>query len=203
MAAIGEDRRVAANSGGFDRLYVSLVPLPAACMVATLASDLLYWSTGAAFWLHASECLLGAGLATGAFAAADGLMRYISAGRIRPSRICWLHVVSNVLALLLSLTNLIYRLNEEPRRAVVPAGIGLTAIVVCLLLFTARLGRDIAAQEGAQPQDESGPIWEEDPEPVTPAARARRSPRQGSRRIRASRAGRSGPARAETEPPAA
>lgn len=153
MAAIdawgAAGRKTASGFDRWDSLYISLVPLPAAFLIATLISDTLYWATASSAWSRLSEWLLGAGLATGAFAAADGLIRYIASGRIRPSRICWIHVVGNMLALLLSLSNLVYRLNEDPGHALVPAGISLTAIVVCLLLFTARLGRDLSAGESA------------------------------------------------------
>ncbi|HEX4585890.1 MAG TPA: DUF2231 domain-containing protein [Burkholderiaceae bacterium] len=145
----------------WDSLYVSLVPLPAAFIVATLVSDVLYCAVGGAFWSLTSEWLLGAGLATGAFAAADGLIRYIASGGIQPSRICWTHVTGNVLASVLSLSNLVYRLNEERDHAVVPAGIALTAIAVCLLLLTAQLNRDMAMQGGTDELDESEPIWDE------------------------------------------
>src|SRR6202035_5569581 len=118
MAWIDEGRRkplppAARRLAGWDSLYFALVPLPAAFMSATLVSDILYWITARALWAHASEWLLGAGLASGAFAAADGLIRYVASGGIRPSRVCWMHVVGNMLALLLSLSNLVYRLNED------------------------------------------------------------------------------------------
>jgi len=141
---VDEGRRQPAEADRWDSLYVSLIPMPAAFMLATLISDALYWLTAAPFWSHASEWLLGAGLATGAIAAAQALVLYVSLGRLRPSRTCWMHVVGHLLALLLSLSNLVYRLNEDVGRAVVPAGISLTAIAVFLLLFTARLGRDPA-----------------------------------------------------------
>jgi uncharacterized membrane protein len=173
MVTIDEGRRGGVTSAGlksedWDSLYISLVPLPAAFMVATLVSDLLYWGTGGAFWSEVSEWLLGAGLATGAFAAADGLIQYVASGCIRPSRICWMHVVGNMLALLLSLSNLVYRLNEDRGHAVVPAGISLTAIVVCLLVFTSRLGRDIARNDAAADPDDPDLIWED----AAPPARA-------------------------------
>ena len=72
-----------------------------------------------------------------------------------------MHVVGNMLALLLSLSNLVYRLNEDRGQAVLPAGISLTAIVVCLLLFTARLGRDIARNDPAADLDDPDLIWED------------------------------------------
>jgi uncharacterized membrane protein len=146
MLIMNEGRRKDAEADGWDSLYVSLVPMPAAFMLATLMSDCLYWVTGVRFWSSASEWLLGTGLATGAIAAAQALVLYVSLGRLRPSRTCWMHVVGHLLALLLSLSNLVYRLNEDVGQAVVPAGIGLTAIAVFLLLFTARLGRDVAPE---------------------------------------------------------
>jgi uncharacterized membrane protein len=127
-----------------DSLYISLVPLPAALLTAALISDGLYWFTAAAVCAHASEWLLSAGLASGAVAAADGLIRYVSVGGVRPSKACWIHAGGNLLALLLSGFNLIYRLSMDPSGAVVPAGTTLTAIVVCLLIATAYLGRSLA-----------------------------------------------------------
>jgi len=88
----------------WDSLYISLVPLPAAFMVATTGqrpSLLGYWR---GLLVRCLEWLLGAGLATARFAAGDGLIQYLASGRIRPSRICWMHVVGNMLALLLSLS---------------------------------------------------------------------------------------------------
>ncbi len=131
-------------SNDWDTLYVTLVPLPTALVFAVLVSDTLFWLTGTALFSQASVWLLGAALTSGLVAAADGLMRYVSVGCLRPSKTCLLHVVSNLLALSLSLSNLIYRLNEDPARSVVPAGICLTAAVLLLLIGAARLGRGIA-----------------------------------------------------------
>jgi len=164
------------RGGGWDSLYVSLVPLPAALMIATLASDGLYWATRSALWSHLSEWLLGAGLASGAIAAADGLIRYVAAGLIRPSRICWMHVVGNVLALLLSLSNLVYRLNADRASAIVPAGIALSAIAVCLLVFTARLGRDVAGRDAGDALDQFEPLWNGSPVPAGPTGERSAAP---------------------------
>lgn len=124
----------------WDTLYFSLIPLPAALLGAVLISDVLFWSNADPLWTHVSEWLLGAGLATGALSAAEGLICYVTSGGVRPSRACWIHVVGNLLALLLSASNLIYRLNEGPGDTIVPAGIALTAVAVCLLAGTAYLG---------------------------------------------------------------
>jgi uncharacterized membrane protein len=136
----------------WDSLYISLVPLPAVLLGAALVSDVLYWVTAAAICARASEWLLAAGLSSGALAAAEGLIRYVAAGGVQPSRACWMHVTGNLLALLLSASNLVYRLNEDATNAVVPAGITLTAIVVCLLFVTAYQGRGLVSYA---PNDEA------------------------------------------------
>jgi uncharacterized membrane protein len=138
----------------WDSLYVSLVPLPAALLGAALLGDVLYWVTATSLYARASEWLLAAGLATGALSAAEGLVRYVAAGRIRPSRASWMHVIGNVLALLLTASNLAYRLNQDAARAVVPAGITLTAIVVCLLIATACAERGLVAHPTIDDRDE-------------------------------------------------
>lgn len=138
-----------------DSLYISLVPLPTALLGAALAGDLLFLVTGLDLYAHASEWLLAAGLATGALSAAEGVIRYVAAGSVRPSRACWMHVIGNVLSLLLTATNLIYRLNQDAAHAVLPAGITLTAIVVGLLIATASLGRGFASD-----RPEEGDDWD-------------------------------------------
>jgi uncharacterized membrane protein len=144
--------------GRWDSLYISLVPLPTVLLIAVLISDSLYWATGSPSFSRASEWLLGAGLTTGVIAAADGLIRYVSVGCIRLSRTCWMHVVGDMLALVLSLSNLIYRLNEDGAGAVVPTGISLTAIVLCLLFATAGLGGGIGIDTHDGEADETEPL---------------------------------------------
>jgi len=128
----------------WESLRIKLIPLPAALLGAALLSDGLYCFTGDAVCARASEWLLGAGLATGAIAGVNGLIRYLSVRAFRPSARYWMHVVGSVLALLVAASNLIYRLSQGPTGAVFPAGITLTAIVMCLLLVAAYLGRAFA-----------------------------------------------------------
>ena len=134
-----EDRHEDLGVDVWDSLYISLIPLPAALLGTALVSDGLFWLTGA----------------TGAIAAANGLIRYLSEGTLRPSKICSMHVIGNLLALVLSASNLTYRLNEDPGRAVIPAGVTLSAIVVMLLVATAYLGRGLAPEvfEGVDDED--------------------------------------------------
>jgi uncharacterized membrane protein len=93
-------------------------------------------------------------LGSGALAAAEGMIRYVAGGSVRPSRARWIHVIGNLLALLLSASNLIYRLNEDATKAVLPTGITLTAIVVCLLMVTAYLGRGLVSDASIDEADD-------------------------------------------------
>ena len=136
-----------------DSFHISLMLFPA-LLVTVLASDVLYWVAGASFYARASEWALAAGLASGVFSAAEWLIRYIAAGSIRPSRACWIHVTGKLLAMLLTAANLIYRLNDDAPRAIVPTGIALTAIVLGLLIATAYLGRAFASEAPAEGCDD-------------------------------------------------
>jgi len=129
-----------------ESLHLSSVLLPV-LVSAALASDALYWITGLALYVRASEGLLAAGLASGLLAAGEWLIRYIAVASsgIRPSRATWTHVTGKLLALLLTASNLIYRFIESAPNAVVPAGIVLTAIVLSLLVATAYLGKALAS----------------------------------------------------------
>jgi uncharacterized membrane protein len=153
MSAVScEDKDLVAYTG--DSLHISLVPLPAALLVAALGSDGLYWLTADAVCARASEWLLGAGLALGSMAAAEWLIRYLSV-RMRPSRARRMHVGGTLLALLLSAAGLVCRLTADPGGAMMQAGIGLSAIVVCLLVWTALLGRRLAPRVlGGQSDDD-------------------------------------------------
>jgi uncharacterized membrane protein len=143
----------------WDALYISMVPLPTALLGATLISDGMFWLDGAPIWARLSQGLLVGGLASGLFAAVDALLRYISIGSIRSSRIGWANVAGNLMALLLTLSNLVYRWVDDRGNAVVPAGIALSAVVMCLLLATAWLGRDLAIDTLLDDHEEADTIW--------------------------------------------
>ncbi len=143
LAVRYEDKELILPAG--DSLHLSSVLLPV-LVGAALASDALYWFTGLVLYVRASEGLLAVGLASGLLAAGEWLIRYIAVASsgIRPSRATWTHVTGKLLALLLTASNLIYRLIESAPSSVVPTGIVLTAIVLSLLIATAYLGKALA-----------------------------------------------------------
>lgn len=123
-------------------IHPMLVPFPIAFLVGALLSDIAFWRGGDLFWATASVYLLGAAIAMALLAALAGLTDFIGDSRIRAKRPAWLHLIGNVTIVLLSIVNLLMRL-EDPAVHIVPVGLAISAIVAVLLLFTGWLGGEL------------------------------------------------------------
>jgi uncharacterized membrane protein len=123
-------------------IHPMLVPFPIAFLVGTLATDLVFWSTGDAFWARASMWLVGAGVVMGGLAAVFGLTDFLTIERARgPTG--WTHFLGNLLAVILSLVSLLLRIGD-PAAAILPGGLVLSVIVVGILLVTGWMGGELA-----------------------------------------------------------
>jgi uncharacterized membrane protein len=116
-------------------LHPMLIPFPIAFFVFAFLCDLAFWRTGDAFWATAALWLLGAGLVMAALAAVFGLIDFLGEPRIRVLNDAWLHAGGNVLAVLIALYNW-YTRYTTGEAAILPTGLLLSLIVVCILLFT-------------------------------------------------------------------
>jgi uncharacterized membrane protein len=116
-------------------LHPMLVPFPIAFFVATFLCDLAFWRTGVSFWSVVSLWLLGAGLVMATLAAVVGLIDFFGEARIRALNDAWWHAGGNALAVLIELYNWYLRY-QTGEAAIVPTGVLLSLIVVCILLFT-------------------------------------------------------------------
>jgi uncharacterized membrane protein len=116
-------------------IHPMLIPFPIAFFVATFACDVAYWVTGNEAWPNAAIWLLGAGIIMAALAAAVGLIDVAGDRRIRDLSDVWWHAGGNVVAVLIELYNWFARYSEGSA-AVLPKGLILSLIVVCILLFT-------------------------------------------------------------------
>ena len=116
-------------------IHPMLIPFPIAFFVATFVCDLLFWRTHNPGWVTASLWLLGAGLIMAALAAIVGLIDVLSEPRIRALNDAWYHAGGNVVAVLIELYNW-YSRYVHGDAAVLPVGLLLSLIVVCILLFT-------------------------------------------------------------------
>jgi uncharacterized membrane protein len=116
-------------------LHPMLIPFPVAFFVSTFACDLAYWSSGNSGWTTASLWLLGAGIIMALIAALAGLTDFLSEPQIRGLNDAWWHAGGNILAVLIEAGNWYIRF-ANGSASVLPTGIILSAIVVCILLFT-------------------------------------------------------------------
>jgi uncharacterized membrane protein len=123
-------------------IHPMLIPFPIAFFVATFACDVAFWITGDAGWFEATMWLLGAGLILAGLAAVAGLTDVLGDARIRGLGTAWWHAGGNLLAVVIEIVNIFLR-DAEGSGAVLPTGIILSAIVVCILLFTGWKGWEL------------------------------------------------------------
>jgi len=136
-------------------LHPMLVPFPIAFFVATFVSDLAFWRTGVPFWAEGSFWLLSAGLVIAALAAVVGLIDFFGEARIRALNDAWWHAGGNVVAVLIELFNWYLRY-QAGETAIVPTGLLLSLVVVCILLFTGWKGWKLVYLHRVGVSDERG-----------------------------------------------
>jgi uncharacterized membrane protein len=116
-------------------IHPMLIPFPVAFFVSTFVCDLVFWQTANTAWATAAIWLLGTGIVMAALAALAGLTDLLGDQRVRALTDVWWHAGGNVLIVLLEIYNW-YARYTQGTAAVVPKGLILSLIVVCILLFT-------------------------------------------------------------------
>jgi uncharacterized membrane protein len=147
--------RSTAKIGGHP-LHPMLVPFPIACFVGTLLTDLAYWKTAELQWANFSAWLLIVGLIFAVLAALAGVTDALGERRIRALRPFWIHAIGNVLAVVLSIFNLLVH-SRDGWTSVVPTGLTLSAIVVVILLVTGWNGWDMVYRHRVAVSSEGEP----------------------------------------------
>jgi uncharacterized membrane protein len=128
-------------------LHVMLVPVPIACFVGTLVTDIVYWRTAVMQWANISAWLLVTGLLFAVLAATAGLIDFFSEPRIRDLRAAWIHGIGNIAVLVLSFCNALIH-TRDGYTSVVPSGLILSALVVAILLITGWNGWTMVYRDG-------------------------------------------------------
>jgi uncharacterized membrane protein len=123
-------------------IHPMLIPFPIAFFVAAFLCDLAFWQNINPEWATASLWLLGAGLVMAALAAVAGLTDVLGDQHIRQLSDTWLHAGGNVVVVLIELYNF-YSRYVHGSAAVIPTGLVLSLIVVCILLFTGWKGWEL------------------------------------------------------------
>jgi uncharacterized membrane protein len=141
-----ENPRSTAAIGGHP-LHVMLVPIPIACFVGTLITDLVYWQTAEMQWANMSAWLLAVGLLVAVFAVIAGLIDFLGERRIRDLRSAWIHTIGNALALIVAIFNAFIH-SRDAYTSVVPTGIILSVVTVLILLITGWNGWTLVHRHG-------------------------------------------------------
>ena len=123
-----------------------LIPFPIVFLVGTLASDLAFCGTRNGFWAEASVWLVGAGIVTALIAALAGFTDFFGEERIRDLNAAWFHMIGNLTAVVIAISNLLLRYLQNPDAAVLPWGIVLSCITVGILLFTGWMGGEMVCR---------------------------------------------------------
>lgn len=119
-----------------------IVIFPIAFLSGGAGADLGYWITQDPFWARAAIWLLGLGILSGVAAAVIGIVDFINIPRVRHRTAGWAHMVLNAAALIVSIVNFSFRIND-PALAILPLGIILSWIVTSLLLMSGWFGGEL------------------------------------------------------------
>jgi uncharacterized membrane protein len=136
-------------------IHPMLIPFPIAFFVATFVCDVVFWQTSNTMWATAAIWLLGAGIIMAAMAALAGLTDVLGEPRIRALSDVWWHAGGNVVVVLIELYNWWIRYTAGTS-AVVPEGLVLSLIVVCILVFTGWKGWEMVYRARVGVADEPG-----------------------------------------------
>ena len=79
-------------------IHPMLVPIPIACFVGVLLTDLTYWWSAEMMWANFSAWLVTVGVIFGYLAAIFGLIDFLGSRSIRAQPPAWPHAIGNVVA---------------------------------------------------------------------------------------------------------
>jgi uncharacterized membrane protein len=128
-----------------------LVAFPIACFTGTLITDTAYALTADMMWADFSAWLLAAGIFMSVLAAIGGVVDVVANRRVRSQRRMWPVVIGSLLVLILALfDNLVH--TRDAWTSVVPAGLGLSAATVVVMLITAWFASAMPYRQGGRLQ---------------------------------------------------
>ena len=128
-------------------IHPMLVPIPIACFVGVLLTDLTYWGSAEMMWANFSAWLVSVGVIFAYLAAIFGLIDFLRNRLIRTQPPAWRHAMGNVVVLILATLNMFVH-SRDAWTSVVPWGLALSAATVLILMFTAWMGRSLVYRRG-------------------------------------------------------
>ena len=130
-----------------------LVTIPVGLFIAVFIFDLAFWQSRSAVFATGSIWLLGIGLAGGVLAAIAGLIDFLGDVRIRALGDAWQHAIGNVVLVLVQLVNIFFRIRDGAE-VILPWGLILSLVAVCILLFTGWKGGELVYRHRVAVADE-------------------------------------------------
>ena len=128
-------------------LHPMLVPIPIACFIGTLITDITYTQTYDMLWATFSVWLLAAGLVGALFAVITGMTDFAGDKRVRNITAAWVHGIGNGVASLLAIFNVFVH-SRDGATAVIGAGLTLSILTVAIMAVTAWLGGTLVYKHG-------------------------------------------------------
>lgn len=128
-------------------IHPMLVPIPIACFVGALLTDIAYVASAEIVWANFSAWLLLAGVVFGVLAAIAGLTDFLGNRMVRAKRPAWPHLIGNAVVLILAILNLMIHMRDG-WTSVWPSGLALSAVTVLILPVTGWLGWALVYRHG-------------------------------------------------------
>jgi len=121
----------AAPGAGDYPVYLALLPLPIACFVGVLITDIVYWWTYEMMWADFSAWLLVIGVILGLIAVVAVLIRVFRDRYVRRQGLMGPFAASGIVALILAVFNLLIH-SRDAWTSVVPTGLVLSCATVAV-----------------------------------------------------------------------
>jgi uncharacterized membrane protein len=120
-------------------IHPMLVPIPIACFLGALLTDIAYVMTAEMIWSNFSAWLITVGVIVGWCAAIIGAIDFFASPVIRNLTAAIVHAVGNFVVLSLATINMLVH-THDAWTSVMPWGLTLSAITAVLLLVTGWMG---------------------------------------------------------------
>ena len=128
-------------------IHPMLVPIPIACFVGALLTDIAYVASAEIMWADFSAWLLLVGVVFGVLAAIAGLTDFLGNRLVRAQTPAWPHLIGNLVALILAIINALIH-TRDGWTSVWPTGLILSVVTVLILPVTGWLGWAMVYRHG-------------------------------------------------------
>lgn len=128
-------------------IHPMLVPIPIACFVGALLTDIAYVVSAEIMWANFSAWLLIVGVIFGVLAAVAGLTDFFGSRLVRTQAPAWPHLIGNAVALILAIVNALIH-TRDAWTSVWPTGLILSVVTVLILPVTGWLGWALVYRDG-------------------------------------------------------